>query len=160
MKINIHIFVVLVAAAIAGSAFAQTSDLNSLSWMAGTWEGVDGRMQMEEHWTAPRGDSMLGVHRDVAGGRTVSFEFLRIEKRQNGIVYVAQPQGNPPTEFRLIESSQNRVVFENKTHDFPQRIIYWTEPGAANVLNARVEGIQNGRSSSMQWSWKKAGSVR
>jgi hypothetical protein len=31
---------------------------------------------------------------------------------------VAQPQGRPPTSFRLIESSQTRAVFENKPTTF------------------------------------------
>jgi hypothetical protein len=50
----------------------------------------------------------------------------------DGIFYIAQPQGNPPTEFRLTESLGNRVVFENKAHDFPQRIVYWTIPASPN----------------------------
>ena len=95
---------------------------------------------------------MLGLHRDVAGGRAVSFEFLRIEKTADGIAYIAQPQGRPPTPFRLIESSASRAVFENKAHDFPQRIIYWTE---GDALHARIEGDQNGRRQSMEWTWKK-----
>ena len=36
---------------------------------------------MEEHWTAPKGNSMIGLHRDVGKGRTLVFEFLRIEQQ-------------------------------------------------------------------------------
>src|SRR5262245_33485585 len=121
MKTYVFMLAILVPATIT----AQTQDLNQLAWISGTWVGTEGRVEMEEHWTAPKGNLMLGLHRDVTGDRTVSFEFLRIEKTAEGIAYIAQPQGRPPTSFRLIDSSQARVVFENKTHDFPQRIIYW-----------------------------------
>ena len=82
----------------------------------------------------------------------MSFEFLRIEKTAAGIAYIAQPQGRPPTSFPLVESSANRVVFENKTHDFPQRIIYWRE---RDSLHARVEGPKNGREQAMEWTWMR-----
>jgi hypothetical protein len=134
------------------AAAAQTQDLNQLAWISGTWVGTEGRVEMEEHWTRPKGNSMLGLHRDVTADRTVSFEFLRIEKTADGIVYIAQPQGRPPTSFRMIEGSGTRVVFENKAHDFPQRIIYWIE---SDTLHAQVEGEQNGRQQTMEWAWKR-----
>jgi hypothetical protein len=45
------------------------------------------------------------------------------------------------------------VVFENKSHDFPQRTIYWPE---RDTLHARIEGEQNGQQRSMEWTWKRA----
>jgi len=147
MRISLLTILLFVA-----TASAQTQDLTQLAWMAGTWVGTQDRLEMEEHWTAPKGNLMLGLHRDVSGDRAVSFEFLRIEKTNDGIAYIAQPQGRPPTPFRLVESSPNRVIFENKAHDFPQRIIYWAE---RDTLHARVEGVQNGRQQSMEWTWVK-----
>jgi hypothetical protein len=150
MKTTLTIFTILL---LGLTAAAQAPDLNELAWMTGTWIGSGKGMQMEEHWTAPKGNSMLGMHRDVAGDRTVSFEFLRIEKTSAGMAYIAQPQGGSPTRFLMVESSKTRVVFENKMHDFPQRIIYWIEQ---NNLHARVEGPLNGRQQAMEWTWRKA----
>ena len=69
---------------------------------------------------------MLGVHRDLRDGRASFFEFLRIAlTREGGIVYLASPAGrNPPTVFPAIVLEENRAVFENPEHDFPQRIEY------------------------------------
>ena len=76
---------------------AQSQDsLSDLSWLAGGWQGTVGEAQIEEHWIQPAGGTMLGLSRTVAGGRTVAFEFLRIEGRADGPVYVAQRQGRPP----------------------------------------------------------------
>ena len=70
--------------------------------------------EMEEHWTAPKGNSMVGLHRDVGKGRTLLFEFLRIEQQGDQIVYPSMPNGrSPATPFPLKEVSGTRVVFEN-----------------------------------------------
>ena len=140
----------------AGHARQAAPTLEDLAWMAGSWAGTTtSGMEMEEHWTAPTGDSMIGLHRDVARGRTVSFEFLRIERRGDAVVYLSMPNGrSPATPFPLKELNGTRVVFENPTHDFPQRIIYWKDGGD---LRARIEGRQGSgpstREASQEWRW-------
>ena len=138
------------AAGLAAQPAAKPS-LSDLAWMAGSWSGTSRGIEMEEHWTAPKGNSMIGVHRDVGKGRTLVFEFLRIEQRGDEIVYLSMPNGrSPATPFPLKELSSSRVVFENPTHDFPQRIIYWKD-GAD--LRARIEGTMNGKAGSEEWRW-------
>jgi hypothetical protein len=134
---------------------AKATDLSGLAWMAGNWSGVQGGVEMEEFWQVPKGNTMLGLHRDVAGGRTVSFEFLRIEAKPDGISYWASPGGRPATQFRLIELEEKRVVFENAKHDFPQRVIYWLSDDGA--LHAKIEGTMNGKPASEEWTWRRAG---
>ena len=120
--------------------------LAHLSWMAGSWSGSVRGIEMEEHWTAPKGNSMIGIHRDVDKGRTLLFEFLRIEQLGDQIVYLSMPNGrSPATPFPLKELSGTRVVFENPEHEFPQRIIYWKD---GNDLRARIEGTMNGKAGS------------
>ena len=108
---------------------------------------------MEEQWTSVKGGALLGVHRDVKGDRMVSFEFLRIEAVPEGIVYFASPRSRPPVPFKLVESGARRAVFENKQHDFPQRILYWLD--AEGALHARIEGPQGGKTASEEWVWRK-----
>ena len=137
-----------------GVRAAEVADVTSLAWMAGSWLGAAGGVEMEEHWLAPKGGAMLGLHRDVAGGRMVSFEFLRIERDAEGLVYLASPRGRPATPFRLIESTKGRVVFANPQHDFPQRILYWM--GDDGLLHARIEGSQKGQPAAEEWAWKRS----
>ncbi|MBM4165446.1 MAG: MFS transporter [Ignavibacteria bacterium] len=47
-------------------------------------------------------------------------------ENDSGKYYIARPRGNPPTHFKLISSTENEAIFENKAHDFPQRIITGT----------------------------------
>lgn len=128
--------------------------LSDLAWLAGSWAGRAGDLEMEEHWTSPRGGSMLSVHRDVKGGATVSFEFARIEQKPDGLYFLASPGGAPATPFRLEKMEGRRVVFENTEHDFPQRVIYWLHPDGS--LGARIEGMQDGKPASMEWRWSPA----
>lgn len=133
---------------------AAAPDLSELAWMAGNWTGTQDGLEMEEYWQAPKGNTMLGLHRDVTGGRTVSFEFIRIEATTNGITYWASPGGRPATPFSLIELKGKRVVFENAKHDFPQRIIYWLSDDGS--LHARIEGILKGKPASEEWTWRRS----
>jgi len=151
MKHRVGLIALLIAmeAGVEGRQAKPTVD--ALAWMAGSWTGTSRGIEMEEHWTRPNGNSMIGMHRDVGKGRTLGFEFLRIEQQGDAIVYLSMPNGrSPATPFPLKEISGTRVTFENPGHDFPQRIIYWMD-GAD--LRARIEGTQNGKEGGMEWRW-------
>jgi hypothetical protein len=122
--------------------------LEELSWMAGHWSSIDNGWAMEEVWLPPSGGVMLGMHRDAKGTKSL-FEFLRIATTTDGIVYFAQPGGQPPTPFTLTEVSATRAVFANPKNDFPQRIVYWLQDAK---LCARIEG---GDAKPQEWCWSR-----
>lgn len=81
---------------------------------------------------------MIGMSRRVVGEKTVSFEYLRIEQRADGIYYVAHPDAAcPGTDFKLTRATATEAVFENSEHDFPKRIVYRK---IGRNLNASVDG--------------------
>lgn len=144
----------LVASLALTPAFSQVaSDVKALSWIAGDWAGPVGRASSEEHWIAPAGGAMLGVSRTVVKDRMVAFEFLRIEKRPGGIYYVAQPNGRPPTDFKLTQSTPASAVFENPKHDHPKIITYRIE--GADTLVARIEGDEDGQHKVQEFRFKR-----
>jgi hypothetical protein len=132
----------------------RASELARLAWLEGPWQGTSGGIAMEELWTSARGGAMLGLHRDVKDGRMVGFEFLRIQETAEGIVYFASPGSRPPVPFKLAELGENKVVFENRAHDFPQRILYWLD--GEGSLHARIEGPQRGETAAEEWVWTRA----
>jgi hypothetical protein len=145
----------IAAVALSGAARAQSApSIDALAWMAGSWTGTMGRAAIEEHWIAPRGGMMLAVSRTTAGDRTVAFEFLRIEARADGVFYVAQPGGRPPTEFRLTSSAPDAATFENPQHDHP-KIIRYRRDGA--TLVAEVEGDEKGQHVKQSFTFTLAG---
>lgn len=152
---------VLVVAAFAvltmeslGAAAPGDDDTARMAWLEGHWVGEKDGVSMEEHWTGPGGGSLLGLHRDVRAGRLISWEFLRIDRTSEGTFYFASPRSAQPTPFKLVELGDKRVVFENKQHDFPQRILYWLDSKGA--LHARIEGPQGGTTASEEWEWTRA----
>ena len=125
--------------------------------MEGHWIGSDGPLQMEEIWTSAAGGALVGLHKDVStrGGtaRMGPSSSCGFEAGADGVAYVAQPGGQPPTRFALIEQAERRVVFANPAHDFPQRILYWLDD--AGALHARIEGPKGGRTVGQEWTWTR-----
>jgi hypothetical protein len=134
--------------------FAETADLGAFAWLAGVWEMQrDGRV-VEEHWSTPSANALIGMSRTVKDGRTTEFEFLRIEKRGEDCFYVPQPNGRPPVSFKLISSSGGRFVFENTSgEDRVSRIEY--RRLADDALAARVEGAQDGKPFVLEYLYKR-----
>jgi hypothetical protein len=147
----------LVFSLASAPAFSQNqtvaTEVAELGWMAGHWAGPVGRAQSEEHWIAPAAGAMLGVSRTIARDRMVAFEFLRIEKRADGIFYVAQPGGRPPTEFKLTQSTSNSAVFENPKHDHPKIVTYRLD--GPDTLVAKIEGDEAGKHVAQEFRFKK-----
>jgi len=125
-------------------AQAPVDPLGPVAWLAGCWQHTQRDAGSVEQWTAPAGGLMLGMGRLVKNGRVVEFEFMQIRADADGqLSFIAQPQGRPPTAFKLLRQSDTEVVFENPAHDFPQRVRYRRE--AADQLVARIEGLRNGQ---------------
>jgi hypothetical protein len=55
--------------------------------------------------------------------------------------------------FKLVSAQQGKYIFENKLHDFPQRIIYHLV--TPDSIAARVEGQQNGRVDGSDFYFKR-----
>lgn len=87
---------------------------------------------------APAGGLMLGMSRTVDGERAVEHESMRIGLEAGVLVFTARPSGQQEVSFRSAESGPFRVVFENRAHDFPQRIGYAL--GEGGTLLAFIDG--------------------
>jgi uncharacterized protein DUF6265 len=147
MRRGVAMIVFLAVLSALGDARAQggkpaaRATIAQLAWLAGTWTGADGPVAFQERWTSPAGGAMLAVSRTLKGDRMVAFEFLRIVERDGSLLYIAQPNGRPPTEFMLTSITGDSVTFENPMHDFPKVIRY--SKRADGSLEARVsDGAQ------------------
>ena len=128
------------------------------AWLAGPWVTVRGARTIEEQWNEPRGGMMQATGRTTQGDRLVEFEFLRIVKRDGSLVFIAQPNGRPPTEFALAAHGADSVRFENLKHDFPQVVRYRrTGPDA---LVAVVSAVSGGKESAIRFEYRRPGATR
>ena len=85
----------------------------------------------------PQAGEAIGMSRTVEGGRMTSYEFMRIADIEGKVQLFAQPGGEPPTAFARTDGGKDWIRFENKQHDYPQRIEYKRE---GENLTAEIGG--------------------
>jgi Domain of unknown function (DUF6265) len=151
---------VWLAVAVAALLFAGRAEVRAESvdaWGAtamleGQWRQVKGSEVVDEVWTNNKGNVIVGLSRTV-DGLSNAFEFMRIENRKEGILFIAQPGGDKPTPFRLTQHDAKTLVFTNPAHDFPQRIEYRrTSP---DTLEATV-GTLDGKGQKLTFKYARA----
>lgn len=144
----------LTLAAACAALPARAQSVNDMAWLAGCWRGHGGEAGTVEHWLAPAGGTMLGMSRTVRQGKTVEFEFMQLRQLPDGtLALMPQPSGRPATVFRLLSSGPREAVFENPTHDFPQRIAYARQEDSR--LLASIEGLRNGAPRRIEFAFSR-----
>ena len=152
MKTQIAVLMLALAVP-SGSRAEGPASIQSLSWLAGCWERSRGERHFDEQWMSPRGGAMLGMGRTLAGDKMTEFEHMQIREEDGHLVFTAKPSGQEEASFRSIEVTASRVVFENASHDFPQRILYQREPDGS--LLARIEGQQKGTAHAIDFPMRR-----
>ena len=146
----------MIAALAAAAALVQAQPasvrVEDLAWMAGRWESASGESWTEEIWAPPRGSMIIGLNRSGEGDRLGGFEFLRIVVGEDGVpTYVAQPGGGAPVSFRLVAREGTSAVFENRAHDYPQRIRYRRDGDRMEATVSLADGSQP-----LSWTFRRA----
>jgi hypothetical protein len=149
------IALVVLAAALSAAGLrarppAAPAPLSALGFMSGCWRGPAGEgSAIEEYYTEPTDNVMLGVSRYLRGSRVTGFEFTSIVREDSAIVVTPRPEGQRPVPFRVTRIGRNSVVWENPSHDFPRLIAYRRLPG--DTLIARIEGPGPNGARSEEW---------
>jgi hypothetical protein len=98
-----------------------TATLADVAFIAGHWVGGDGGDLSEEVWSAPEGDSMMGMWRYVAKGRTRIYEILTLTAEGPNVLLrirhfdpklVAREEKDRAVELPLVGKGPNEAVFE------------------------------------------------
>lgn len=148
---------VVLAAACAATAQDGRSNLEAVAFMSGCWEGTfqsrKGAGVIEERYTDPSENVMLGTTRYMVDGRTTQFELTVIRLSDDGGVLLTPYPGGERSEhsFRMTETGSGRAVFEAPEHDFPKRIIY--ERAGDDGLRATIDDGGEG-SNAASWEMK------
>lgn len=122
----------------SGAATAHAADFD---WLAGQWCGGTAERKIEEVWLPQAGGMLLGMSRTVHGRDVESFEFMRLVPEGADAGLHVQPNGVPPTTFRIESQGDGWVVFSNPAHDFPNRIEYRRD---GQALRASISGPGEG----------------
>jgi hypothetical protein len=131
--------VALLSAFAHAQAPAAKATLQDFAWLAGHWRIEQPERQVDEQWMAPAGGLMLGMARNIQGGKVREYEFTLLRQDPDGdIFYVASPSQQTETAFKLTSLRDGEAVFENPQHDFPKKIVYARQ--ADGSLLAAIEG--------------------
>ena len=140
---------ILVAAAVLADA---TAEVAKLDWLAGSWVYEKDGVTVRETWLAPKDGVMGGVGQTNRPGRKPFIEHVKISAEPAGATFTATLPGQAPTPFVLLPGKDGEAVFENKAHDFPQRVIYRRcDPD----LCAAVEGEVKGKLQREEWRYRR-----
>ena len=146
MKKFFALFFILFTSSLISNAQNARKAFKQLSEMEGLWKMTTAKGFIIEEWKKSNNIKMVGKSYMVKNTvDTVLLEEVllhRIKKEIKYIPTVMDQNDRQPIPFKLIENRDGKFVFENKEHDFPQRIIYnITDP---KKLHVRIEGSKNG----------------
>ena len=119
--------------------------------MIGEWKLKD--KPVIEKWRYVDGQFLASVF-VISGADKKITEEIRIVENADGVFYEANVEDQnkgEPVLFKMILSDENKIIFENKEHDFPQRITY--ELIDKNHLIAIIEGILDGVLKSIDFNY-------
>jgi hypothetical protein len=143
---------ILVALAAGALLAGASDDVAKLGWLAGSWSETKAGVTTRETWLAPRDGAMSGVGQTHQPGKPVSFEFMKITAEPAGATFTAYVDDQPPVAFVLAPGKDGEMVFENKAHDFPQRV-YIRRCG--DQLCSGIDGTVNGKFQRMEWRYTR-----
>lgn len=117
----------------------------SLKSLAGLWKS-EGNLVFYEKWEQLADSSLKGMGFSINGADTLVSESIRIATLNDTLYYFATVyRQNKGFEipFKLVRSDKSGWVFENLTHDYPNRIIYKVLNDS--MLFARTENMRGNK---------------
>lgn len=124
-------------------------------WLQGSWQAIDDSNYYEV-WLFDN-NQLKGVSYSFYANQLTPSEYLTITTTaENKLVYTAQvtrQNEGKAIPFTLQHNSTNKWVFENKTHDFPQRITYFKQAG--NFMRVVIDGHINNKYKKQEWLLKQ-----
>jgi len=124
----------------------SASPLAPLAWLEGCWRGDVNQREFREQWLPLRGDLLVGISHTVSEGRTLGYEYLRVENRADGVYYVAVPAGTSEIALKLVKTAVDGGIttftFANPALDFPRQLSYRRDPDGwlYATLDGKVQG--------------------
>ncbi|MBK6393920.1 MAG: hypothetical protein IPF73_03895 [Betaproteobacteria bacterium] len=141
----------------AGEQLPPTGPLAPLAWLSGCWRGEVNKREFREFWQPLRGNLMVGVSRNALPERTISFEYLRLEPRADGVYYVTTSMGKTEAAFKLASTKRDgndeTFTFQRGGTEFPTALAY--RRGAGGWLYVEVAGQAQGKDHKVTYPFRR-----
>jgi hypothetical protein len=136
---------------LAISTFAQGESI--LKFFPGKWKMISEKTEYCEEWRIVDSTELIGKGYSIEAGEVIENEIIYLKKFADTWAYVAITKNQAITLFALNDFTQNKYIFENGEHDFPQRIVY--EFKNDDTLYAIVEGKLDGEEMRREFNFIK-----
>jgi Domain of unknown function (DUF6265) len=136
----------------AALAAGDGARIEQAGWLQGCWQMAAGGRVVEEQWMAPAGGVMLSMGRTVRDGTLVEYESVVLREQDGKLAYEAHPSGQPSAVFLSATIDSSTAIFENPTHDYPQRVGYKRD---GDSLLAWIDGTTNGKSRRVEFPYRR-----
>lgn len=126
-------------------------------WLLGNWENKTADGNLTETWKKVNDSTFQAQSYFIKEKDTLHFESITLQQKGEELTYDATVKGqnnDKPIIFKLTNSTEKQLVFENPKHDYPKKIIY-TQINEDNLV-AEISGTLEGKSSSEKFSMKKS----
>ncbi len=99
--------------------------LKKLYWLKGKWSRVTANVEQFETWNIVSDSILVGEGYSIKSNNEKVTEKLTIKWVDNKLVYIADvPHNKQPVVFQNVVLNDTLAVFENKSHDYPNKISY------------------------------------
>lgn len=131
-----------------------------LAWLTGKWVTIRPvkkkgatPVKIQEEWHPALDKTMMSLGSTTRGDTILDSELVVIREAGKHLMYEAHPKGQASALFHSTEVTDSTVVFENPSHDFPQRIGY--QRFGADSLLAWIEGREKGQFRRIQFPYHR-----
>lgn len=153
-KYIFYLFTILMFASCKKSE--EATKIKDADWLLGVWENKSLEGNLTETWLKVNDSTFQAFSYFVNEKDTIHFETIILLQKGQKLTYTAAVKGqnnDKPISFKMVSRTDKQLIFENLTHDYPQKITYIHKN--KNTLMTRISGIQQGKASSEEFSMKK-----
>ena len=130
--------------------------LADASWILGRWEQRTPKKVIYETWKSNSDSSYSGKSYLLKEKDTIVLETVSLLQKNGTLFYiptVTNQNNSMPVSFKLTFFSENKLMFENPIHDFPQKITYVLI--SSDSLLAEISGTLNNKQQLRQFPMKR-----
>jgi len=137
------------------------ASIETVAWIAGHWGQERPGGLLEEIWSKPQGDSMMGVFRWIKKGKVWIYEILTIREEEGTLVLrfrhfsdklsTWEPKDEPIT-YRLTKATDREAIFENPESDKFRRFAFRLD---GDDMVVSVGSFRDGKVSSSEFRYSR-----
>jgi hypothetical protein len=135
---------------------AQHKSIKQFHFLLGSWEMKNAKGNISEVWKKD-GKTLSGrCYKHYVNGDSVLTEIIKLITIDGDLYFSVtgfEKDNKGTTNFKLVSVKEQIFIFENKNHDFPQRIVY--ENKGKTSLVAWIEGEIEGKKMKMDFAYQR-----